>query len=101
MHGVVILHPSVDQGQRCRGVGDRAESDVIAFEGFDEGLGHAIRVAGSPRVAEAKSHCPLRVRRRWPRAQGLRIAARGIATHSGQVDAATQRPAGQFYSAPR
>ena len=42
MHGIVILDPGIDQGERRGSARDRADPDVIAFEGFDEGFGHAI-----------------------------------------------------------
>jgi len=42
MHGVVILHPSVDEFERCRGVGDWADPDGIALKGFHKGLGQTI-----------------------------------------------------------
>src|SRR4029077_18251022 len=42
MHCVVVFDPRVDQGERFRGVCDWADTDVVALEGFDKGLGHAV-----------------------------------------------------------
>jgi hypothetical protein len=42
MHGVVILHQAIDEGERSDGIGDRADPDIVAFQGFDERFGHAI-----------------------------------------------------------
>jgi len=42
MHGVVILHPAIDESEGSGRIRDRADPDVIALEGFDEGLGHAV-----------------------------------------------------------
>src|SRR5690242_5374935 len=42
MHGVVVLDPGIDQSKSGSGVGDRADADLVALEGFDEGLGHAV-----------------------------------------------------------
>ena len=38
MRGVV----GVDQGERGDGVGDRIYPDIVALEGFHEGLRHAV-----------------------------------------------------------
>jgi len=42
VHGVVILHPAIDESEGSGRIRDRADPNVVAFEGFDEGLGHAI-----------------------------------------------------------
>jgi len=42
MHGVVVLHPGVDQGERGSSIWDRADPDIVALEGFHERLGHAV-----------------------------------------------------------
>jgi hypothetical protein len=42
MHGVVVLHPAIDESKGCGGIRDRIDPDVVAFEGFHEGLGHAV-----------------------------------------------------------
>src|SRR5580704_6312436 len=42
MHGVVVLHPAIDESEGCGSVWDRADPDVVTLEGFDEGLGHAV-----------------------------------------------------------
>jgi hypothetical protein len=42
VHGVVVLHPSVDQSKSASGIGDRIHADLVTLEGFDEGLGHAV-----------------------------------------------------------
>ena len=42
MHGVVVLHPTIDQLESCGGIRDRVDPDVIALEGLHEGFGHAI-----------------------------------------------------------
>jgi hypothetical protein len=42
VHGVVILHPAIDQGESSIGIGYWADPDIVALDGFDEGLGHAV-----------------------------------------------------------
>src|SRR5580704_6972500 len=42
MHGFVVLHPAVDESERCGSARGRADPDVVTLEGFDEGLGHAV-----------------------------------------------------------
>src|SRR5580704_10922968 len=42
MHGVVVLHPTIDEGERRDGIRDRADSDVVTLEGLHEGFGHAV-----------------------------------------------------------
>src|SRR6516225_2300268 len=42
MHGVVVLHPIIDESERGGGIRDRTDPDVIAFEGLHEGLGHTV-----------------------------------------------------------
>src|SRR5205807_10288705 len=42
MHGVVVLHPAIDESKCRGGMGDRADPDVVALEGLDESLGHAV-----------------------------------------------------------
>src|SRR5215469_12411038 len=42
VHGVVVLHPGIDEGERVCGIGDWAHPHIVAFESFDEGLGHAV-----------------------------------------------------------
>src|SRR5271170_7707765 len=42
MHGVVVLHPIVDESERGGSIRDRANPDVIALEGLYESLGHAV-----------------------------------------------------------
>ena len=42
MSGVVVLHPAVDEGEGGSGIRDRTDPDVVALEGFDESLGHAV-----------------------------------------------------------
>jgi len=42
VHGVVVLHPAIDECKGCSGIRDRADPHVIALKGFDERLGHAI-----------------------------------------------------------
>jgi hypothetical protein len=40
--GVVILDPGIDQRERGGRICDRADSDIIALEGFDERFSHAV-----------------------------------------------------------
>src|SRR5271170_7652471 len=42
MHGVVVLHPIVDESERGGSIRDRANPDVIALEGLYESRGHAV-----------------------------------------------------------
>jgi len=42
MHGVVVLHPAIDEGECGSGIRDRADPDIVALESFDEGLGPAV-----------------------------------------------------------
>jgi|SRR5271170_2517854 len=42
MHRVVVLEPAVELAQHAGGVGPRADARVVAFEGFHEGLSHAV-----------------------------------------------------------
>ena len=42
MHGVVVLHPIVDESERGGGIRDRTDPDVIALEGLHESLGHTV-----------------------------------------------------------
>jgi hypothetical protein len=42
MHGVVVLHPAIDEGKRGERIRDRANPDIVALEGLNEGLGHAV-----------------------------------------------------------
>jgi hypothetical protein len=42
MHGVLVFHPSIDEGKRGERIRDRADPDIVALEGLDEGLGHAV-----------------------------------------------------------
>src|SRR5215472_1203474 len=55
VHGVVILHPGIDQAERCGGVGDWADADAVALEGFHEDLGHAVAFRALDR-SEAGHH---------------------------------------------
>jgi Transposase DDE domain group 1 len=38
----LVFHPAIDESNGCSGVRDRADTHVIALEGFDERLGYAI-----------------------------------------------------------
>jgi hypothetical protein len=42
MLGVIVLHPVIDESEGGSGIWDQADPDVVALDGFDEGLGHAI-----------------------------------------------------------
>ena len=49
---VVVLEPSGDLIERGIGVGDRVDPDIVALEGLDEGLAHAVAFgAGGGREA--------------------------------------------------
>jgi hypothetical protein len=39
MHGVVVLHPAVDESESGSRIRDRCDPDVVALEGLHEGLG--------------------------------------------------------------
>jgi len=42
MHGIIVLHPDVDESKGGSGIWDRVDQDVVALEGFDERFGHAV-----------------------------------------------------------
>src|SRR5205807_2766498 len=42
VNGVVVLHPAVDESEGGSGVWDQAYANVVALQGFDEGLGHTV-----------------------------------------------------------
>src|ERR1700680_1722096 len=42
MHGIVVLHPDVNESKGGSGIRDRADLDVVALEGFDERFGHTV-----------------------------------------------------------
>lgn len=42
MDFIVIVHPFLDLIESCLGIRYRTDADVVAFEGFHEGFGHAI-----------------------------------------------------------
>ena len=49
MHGVVVLHPAINEGESGSGIGDRADPDIVALEGLHEGLGHAVALGAFDR----------------------------------------------------
>jgi hypothetical protein len=49
VNGVVVLHPSVDESEGGSGVWDQAYANVVALQGFDEGLGHTIALGAFDR----------------------------------------------------
>ncbi len=42
MDRVVVGDPSGDEPAHCSGIWQGRDADVVAFEGFDEGLAHPI-----------------------------------------------------------
>ena len=42
MDGVVVVDPRGDEPERCDGVGQWRDADVVALEGFHEGLSHPV-----------------------------------------------------------
>src|SRR5205807_9839572 len=42
MHGVVVLHPVIDESKSRSGIRDRTDPDIVALEGLYESLGHAV-----------------------------------------------------------
>src|SRR6266702_1253544 len=42
MHGVVVLHPAIDESKSRSGIRDWADPDIVALEGLHESLGHAV-----------------------------------------------------------
>ena len=49
MNGVVVLEPGVELAKNGLGVGSRIASDVVAFEGLDEGSRHAVGLRAAHR----------------------------------------------------
>ena len=42
MHGVVVLHPDVNESKGGSGIWDWADPDIVALEGLHERFGHAV-----------------------------------------------------------
>ena len=42
MHGVVVLHPAIDERESGSGIRDWTDPDIVALGGFDKGFGHAV-----------------------------------------------------------
>ena len=42
MHGVVVLHPAIDESKRRSSIRDRVDPDVVPLEGLHECLSHAV-----------------------------------------------------------
>jgi len=42
VHGIVILHPTINGSQSGRGIRDGADPNIVALEGLHKSLGHAV-----------------------------------------------------------
>src|SRR6266568_5194052 len=49
MHGVVVLHPAIDESKSRSGIRDWADPDIVALEGLYESLGHAVALGAFDR----------------------------------------------------
>src|SRR5437870_13603902 len=49
MHGVVVLHPVIDESKSRSGIRDRTDPDIVALEGLYESLGHAVALGAFDR----------------------------------------------------